>query len=337
MDLESKPESDKKQSEDSNGTKKEKLAGIPVSVIKNNIKEFYLGRDDWRDLSIRRIRRAVEKDLDLEKGALDLDEFDELIDLVVDENRYEKEDIMEKNRKLTESTKLKREQEKKKDQQKKDDKEKDSKDKRRKSNQDKETKSNHKSKRSRETSSDPKHSPKKRRYNSSSSSDSDDPRLARRDPILRKIKQIRGVMRGCGIQITGISNTMSKQEVLVQLRKILAKYEKLGVKEKMTRKEMLKARENVAAQNEIEELQNIPEKLQVNRTNSTVQEEKILESVYPKLVKIMELLKSVLNEIPPSSQISYDLHFPKTGLPYLDDYAVSSSSSTRSDNNSDSS
>jgi len=84
------------ESKRDNGTSSKhnsEIAGTSVRDIKNVLKDLYLSRDDWRDLTAYDIRRKVEIELKLEKGDLSGDQFDTLIEDVVDEYKEDKEEL----------------------------------------------------------------------------------------------------------------------------------------------------------------------------------------------------------------------------------------------------
>jgi hypothetical protein len=91
---------------------------------------------------------------------------------------------------------------------------------------------------------------------------------------------------------------MSNDRTLRKLLQIIQEHEKDGMKEKMSRSEMLRVRSSIEAQREVDELKRIPRKLQ-------------LSGKYPRKVT--------------RKKPKYDLVLPKTGLDFLDKETSSAS------------
>jgi len=77
----------------------------------------------------------------------------------------------------------------------------------------------------------------------------------------------------------------------------MEEYEKFGMKEKMSKSEMKKVRTAIEHQKEVDELKNIPKKLQV------------IDTRIPRKAK---------------KRVSYLYAFPKTGVSYVDQESTSS-------------
>jgi len=100
---------------------------------------------------------------------------------------------------------------------------------------------------------------------------------------------------------------MSNDRTLRKLKQIIAEHEKDGMKEKMTKSEMMKVKSAIEANREVEELKRIPKKLQIS-------------GKHPRKVT--------------RKKVTYDTDLPKTGLDFLDkDSSVSDSDSHESTSN----
>jgi len=177
-------------------------------------------------------------------------------------------------------------------------------------------KSTEKSKRKRDSSEERPH--KKSRRHSYSGSDSDDRRTKPKhrskpkkdldNPDVRRIERLKKVLRGCGVPIIGFHKDMSNDRTIRKLKGIIQDHEKDGMRENMSKSEMLKVRSAIEAQKEVDDLKRIPKKLQISGR-------------HPRKVH--------------RHKVSYDTDLPKTGLYFLDKDSSSSESESSSTSKKD--
>jgi len=237
----------------------------------------------------------LKKKFNLEHGRLkDEKAIAELCDQVEDD--YEEE----KKRKKREAEKKERCWERKKKAEEEKDKDKDK-------DKDKNKKPSEKPKRRRDSSSEERPSKKSKRHSSSDSESSERKHKSRRkpkkdldNPDIQRIERLKKVIRGCGVPLTGFTKTMSNDRTLRKLKQIIAEHESDGMREKMTRSEMMKVRSAIEANREVEELKRIPKKLQISGKHPRKATRK---------------------------KLSYDTDLPKTGYEFIDKDSTSVSES----------
>jgi len=255
-----------------------KIAGVPESDIKAYLKELRARKksQEWDEITTTEFRKMLEKKFKLDSGKLRSHEVD--IDDILSE--IEKDEAKHS---------------KKKEHKKEDDKKK-----RRSSSPEKPSK---KSKRHSDSESESRERRKRSKRSSKKSTVDMD------DPVVRRIDRLKKNIRGCGVPLTGFTKDLDNEASLKKLRQIIADNEKFGMKEKMTKPEILKVRKTVTANREIEELERIPKKLKVS-------------GKHPRKAR--------------TKNVHYD-GLPKTGLDYLDkDSSVSESEKEESSNYSSS-
>jgi len=276
-----------------------------VSDIRSALVEVHKGvdPDEWGDMSTRNIRKLLEKKLDIAEGTLKNKEGLTDVISLFDEELRQKEESLKHKKKGDDKDKDKK-QKKKQDS---DDEKKKRKSEHKKRSDDKDKK---KSKRKRDSASEHRSSKKSRKY-STSESDSDTYKRRRRhrtkkyrnpdDPVVKKIEQLRKVIRGCGVPLTGFSQDMSDDRILKKLRKIIEENEKYGMKEKMKKSEMHRVKATIEGKREVEDLLQIPKKLATVDRN------------VPRKTR--------------KRNISYEIVFPTTGVDDVDKIPSSSSPS----------
>jgi hypothetical protein len=94
---------------------------------------------------------------------------------------------------------------------------------------------------------------------------------------------------------------MSNDRTLRKLKQTIAEHESDGMREKMTRSEMMKVRSAIEANREVEELKRIPKKLQISGGK------------HPRKAT--------------RKKVSYDTDLPKTGYEFIDKDSTSVSES----------
>jgi len=268
-------ESDKREDKEDNGKKASKLAGVPVSDIKAHLKELRANKksDEWLGISTTEFRKILEKKFKLDGK---LKNYEDEIEVILDEI----DDEAKKSKK-------------------KDPKKEDNKKKHRTNSPEKPSK---KSKRHSYDSDSESRDRKKKSKRSPKKSTKD---IDLEDPVVRRIDRLKKTIRGCGVPLTGFTKDLDNETSLKKLRQIIADNEKVGMKEKMGRSEMIKVRKTVTANREIEELERIPKKLKVS-------------GKHPRKAR--------------SKNVHYD-GLPKTGVDFLDKESSGSESEKEESSN----
>jgi len=229
---------------DNKNLEDESIAGKSFVFIKKTFQEI-AAKEDWSSLAFPDIKKALQEKSILPENLSKPDV--EKLKLLVEQYTQEHSQG-DSQKKKNSSTELEDDRQKKKSKHSAE----------KESSKTKKTNSKHKSKKhkyssesnSEDSISESKSEPKKRKK----------VKIDLNDPQVKKIEALKKVIRGCGVSLTGYTNKHDAV-TLKKLQKIISEHEKDGMKENMSRKQMIKVRNLIGKQREIEELKNIPKKL----------------------------------------------------------------------------